>query len=188
MQWIEEGLAGQPVTSDQVTTLPLMLVIVKDTIMMDALKWHLQLGSSVQHSTGTWMRGCVCLPAKKWDSFSYPWLLRTSALLVCISGDLPLRTPTTSLGSSIPSHSSLVIRSASCSSARTGERGEKGEGGQSHISTHQIGNTTTTHKHTYNSGVRTCRSDGLVYQGVEQTGGETNRRDTLHHAHTHTHL
>ena len=77
----------------------------KDTIMMDAFKWPLQLGSNAQHPTGTWwgshtssqwMRGSVRLPVRRLDSSSNPYLLRTSAALLCTSGDLPLWTITTS--------------------------------------------------------------------------------------------
>ena len=78
------------------------------------------IGSSIQQTTGTWIRGCVCLPARRLDSSSNPCLSRISAVLVCTSGDLPLWILTTSPGSYSPLHSSLVIRSACCSSTRTG--------------------------------------------------------------------
>ena len=93
------------------------------------------IGSSIQQTTGTWIRGCVCLPARRLDSSSNPCLLRISAVLFSASGDLPLWILTTSPGWYSPLHSSLVIRSACCSSTRTG--GEWRE---------QTGRTTT-HQH-----------------------------------------
>ena len=55
-------------------------------------------------------------------------------------------------------------------------RGEKGQGGQSHISTHKIGNTITPHKHTHTSGVRGAhRCEGLY---VPRQNKQEVRRDT----------
>ena len=118
------------------------------------------------------MRGCVCLPARKLDSSLNPCVLRMSAVLVCTSGDLLLWTSTTSLGCLNPLHSLLVIRSASCSSARTGERGEERQGGQSHISTHKPDKAYHTQRH--RSGVRGAQGcDGLANQGTNRRWGIT---------------
>ena len=88
------------------------------------LQVALTTSSTVQHTTGIWMRGCVCLPARRLDSPSNPCLLRMSAVLVSTSGVLSLWywTRTTCLGRYILIllHSSPVIRSACCSSTRTG--------------------------------------------------------------------
>ena len=42
-------------------TLTVIQHCVGDTIMMNAFKWPLQLGSTVEHTTGTGMRVCFCM-------------------------------------------------------------------------------------------------------------------------------
>ena len=79
--------------------------------------------------------GLDCLPARKLDSFSNSCNLRTWAVLDITAGDLPFWTLTTPLMSLSLSHSSLVITSACCSSARTGGERRGGTGRTNTITT-----------------------------------------------------
>ena len=126
------------------------------------------------------MRGCVSLPARRLDSFSNPCLLRTSAVLVCTLGDLPLWAWTTCSWYHSPLHSSLVITPACCSSARTGIERREGTGKtiinqhthDREYSYHKHTHTHThacTHAHTHTSGVRGAhRCEGLVTPRVSK--------------------
>ena len=88
--------------------------------------------SSLSHWLGYKHRqtdeGLDCLPARGLDSSSNPCLLSTATVLDITSGDLLLWTLTTSLRWLSIKHWPPVIRSACCSSARTGgETREKGQ-------------------------------------------------------------